>query len=135
MRTDLPTPPTLAPGHTVAEWAGSRVGLYLLRLVPKGWAVPASLHRDGEHYTATVDGAPLLGLWTPDDLWDFVGGFAILAESPPIARLLMFGKATDQATYDQRLALKAWAAKWQPSHPCLTPTKPIDARLLPATDF
>lgn len=112
-------------------------GYYLLRLVTGAWQVGAQIiERDGT-YTATVNGTPLAVWWTEEEL----EAAAVRALSRgelfehPLLRIVLFGSPTDEATYQHRLATKAWAEKHNPAHPAANPTKPMDPLLLPAEDF
>jgi hypothetical protein len=110
-------------------------GHYLVKLVPKGWAVPAyiSIDQDGR-YDIWIDGAPA-GVFAADDLADAFVGWLSAERQSPVVSLLLRGVPTDEATYDHRLTMKAWALENAPQHPCLTPMKAIDFRLLRPEDL
>lgn len=112
-------------------------GRYLTKLVQKGWAVPASIETtaDGTAFTATLDGEPLPGEWSRDDietqLYDWITG----EPSHPFLKITLYGQQCTEAEYQHRLAMKHWARQHAPWHPCLHPTRSIDHSTLPAEDF
>ena len=114
-----------APGH------------YLVRLVPRGWEVPALITLADGRYTAIVDGKPVLGSWTEQQLETAAVDAATEGElfNHPFLRLCLFGRRCDEAIYEHRLATKAWAAQHAPNHPSVHPLRPMDPRTLDADDF
>lgn len=115
-------------------------GYYLLRLVPKGWAVPVfirQLDEPGHPFVAEIDGVPLPSAWTSERLEAEAAESLSRGElfEHPMLRIVLFGRPCTEKEYRYRLALKEWATAHAPWHPCLTPTRPIDQRLLPAEDF
>jgi hypothetical protein len=98
-------------------------GFYRMRLVRRGAWVTARIHRmpDGR-WQAEIDGE-LLG-WPSED-WIHAEG---------LDRIWPTAQRITEADYSFALALKAWAQRHQPNHPCLHPTRPIDpAQLQPIT--
>ena len=110
-------------------------GFYLLRLVPKGWEVAARLIETDGIFTCEIDGEPVPGEWTADTLAVAMGEWVTATASNPIVRLIIWGKPCDEAVYQHRLALKAWAFQHQPDHPAAKPRWPINLRLAPLTEF
>ena len=112
-------------------------GPYLVRLVPRGWQVAAKIMRDGDLFQVEVDGARLSDRWTLDELPDLCAAATIAGAlfDHPLFKIVLFGKPCDEATYRHRLAMKEYCRQHQPDHPCLSPLRPIDQRLLPAVDF
>lgn len=112
-------------------------GFYLLRLVPRGWEVPAEIRLEGDGYVAVIDEAPLPGRWTEAELEALVGDAMVAGElfERPMTKLLVFGLRCSETTYRHQVAMKRWAERHAGWHPCLHPTRPIDSRLLPAEDF
>jgi hypothetical protein len=112
-------------------------GFYILRLVRRGWQVPARIIEQDGSFTAEVNGEPLKVVWTRDELEasavsDLVEGRLF---AHPLLRIVLFGEATDEPTYRYRLAMKDWAETHDKDHPAANPTKPMDPRLMPAEDF
>ena len=112
-------------------------GFYLVRLVPKGWEVPARIDFDGERYSAVVDESPLLGQWTADELESLVADAILVGElfERQMTKLLVFGRPCTETEYRHKVETKRWAEENAGWHPCLHPQNPIDGRLLPAEDF
>ena len=110
-------------------------GYYLLRLMPKGWEVPARLIESDGIYTCEIDGEPVPGEWTADTLAMAMGDWVTASDSNPIVRLIIWGKPCDEAAYQHRLAVKGWALQHQPAHPAANPREPINLRLAPLTEF
>lgn len=93
-------------------------GTFSLRLVRRGWRVPARIQR-------TAD-----ALWQAD-----VDGVLCDAHIDPaladrVATIWHHGLRIPDSEYRWLLALKAHAALYAPQHPCLSPRTPIDPRRL-----
>lgn len=112
-------------------------GFRLLRLVPRGWQVPALIELRNGIYTGMVDEIPLPGRWTGGELDALIADALICGElfTRPMTRLLTFGQPVSEITYRHQIAVKRWAEREAPWHPALHPNEPIDPRLYPATDF
>lgn len=110
-------------------------GPYLLRIVPKGWETPCRVIQNNGRYSCMIDGELIPGSWSHDELGDLFAVWLVAEGSPPIVRLVLFGKACDEATYQHRLAMKDWARTNSPDHPCLFPERPMNSLLTPAEDF
>ena len=112
-------------------------GFYLLRIVPRGWQVPASIRRVGDLITGDVDGEPLGKLWS-EQMIEEEAAEAIVNGAlfdHPLLRISLFGETCSETKYHHRAAIKVWAKEHAPWHPCLSPRRPIDPALLPAEDF
>lgn len=110
-------------------------GYYLLSRVPKGWGVPCQIIETDGRFSAVVDGEPLLGAWTADEIRDFWADFLFAKATHPMVQLQAHGMPCDRATYDQRIAMKVWARTHNPDHPCLHPMRPMVTFLLVPTEF
>jgi hypothetical protein len=116
------------------DWSKPRVvtepvaGFYKVRLVAKGWKVPAKLDMLHDVWTAMVDGSPALGFWTLEEFRD-------LPDTNLAQRVHLYGEPITQSEYDYLLALRDYARAHRPDHPCLHPHKPIDIRLQPVLEF
>lgn len=99
--------------------------------------MPASIEMtaNGAAFTATLDGEPLQGEWSRDDiesqLYDWITG----EPSHPFLKITLYGTQCTEAVYQHRLEIKQWARQYAPWHPCLSPMRPINHRTLPAEDF
>ena len=83
-------------------------GFYLLKLVGRGWAVGAKIVENGDHFTIYIDGVSQ-GVWSANQIETAVYEWITANNhAHPIARLLMYGEACDEATYEHRLAIKEW---------------------------
>ena len=112
-------------------------GLYLLRLCPGGWQLPARISvRDGI-YSAEIDGVPMNRTWDEGDFQMLVYRSLIgeVPQSHPLLKLHWFGRFCSQTEYDHAFRMKEWAKRNMPDHPCLHPHQPIDQRLLPPVEF
>lgn len=110
-------------------------GFYLVRMRKGAWEVPASISLTDGIYRFVIDGEEIPGEFQPQDLEVLVVGWLMAEASGPIARLLMWGRPTDELTYRHRLAVKSWAQQWEPDHPCLHPNRPISEGTIPITEF
>jgi hypothetical protein len=102
-------------------------GFYKVRLVAKGWAVPAQLGPYAHDMAVTLDGK-YLGRWSPDELRG-------LPDTHPAQRIHLYGERIDESEYRYLNALREFARAHKPGHPCLSPDKPIDIRLLAIDEF
>jgi hypothetical protein len=94
-------------------------GFFTLRLVRRGWAVPAQITHDGTAWCAIIDEQAYLP--HKDPAW---------AEG--VERIWTGGVRVESAHYHWLIALKRWAFASSPDHPCLFPRRPIDpAQLAP----
>jgi hypothetical protein len=112
-------------------------GLYLLRLCPGGWPVPARITVKDGNYSAEIDGVRMNRTWTIADFQALIYRSLIneVPQSHPLLKLHWFGKFCSQTDYDHAFAMKEWAKRTMPDHPCLHPHQPIDPRLLPPVEF
>lgn len=125
------------PSHPSRTLTKPQPGFYLLRLVPKGWQVPAEIRLEYGLFAATIDEAPLIGQWTEDELEALVLDAMMVGElfERPMTKLLTFGQPCTETAYRHQIATKRWAEQHAAWHPSLHPQNPIDTRLLPAEDF
>jgi hypothetical protein len=93
-------------------------GFFQLRLVRRGWPVPARIVCDVEGWHAEIDGVASAPHDDP-------------AHAPDVARVWHGGHRIAEADYRYLLDLKDWARDCEPGHPCLHPQRPIDPGLLP----
>lgn len=110
-------------------------GHYLLRLVPRGWPVPARIELVDCIYRAEIDGSPVPGEWDEAGIEAILYDWITAREVHPFARLILFGEECDETAYRHHLAIREWAKASAEWHPSLHPTKPMDPRMLPAADF
>jgi hypothetical protein len=110
-------------------------GYYLVRLVPRGWAVACEITLDDDGYRCRIDGGEAQGPWTSDDLRVHWANWLTAEAESPIIKILTHGRRCQRSEYDYRLAMKAWALKHSPEHPAARPDRSIDVRLLEADDF
>ena len=110
-------------------------GYYLLRRVRRGWAVPCQVIADAGRFMCILNGEPLTGAWSEDELSAFWADYLTAESVHPLVQIQLHGVTCDKATYDHRLAMKAWAERNQPDHPCLHPIRPIDPNKMPADEF
>ena len=103
-------------------------GYYLVRLVPKGWEVPVHVTASNEGWGVIVDGEAHPLTWARDDILLAYAGSLLNGGlfTHPMLRVVLFGRAVDEGTYNYRLALKEWAALHDPAHPCLSPRNPVN---------
>jgi hypothetical protein len=94
-------------------------GYFAVRLVRKGFRVPACINWDGSVWHAIIDEITYLPHTDP-------------AHAQGVARIWMSGLMITEADYRWMIAIKVWARTADPDHPCLSPRTPIDpARLRP----
>ena len=110
-------------------------GFYLTSLVRKGWGVPCRLDLTDDRYTLEVDGERVPGSWHSEDLEALMLNWLQAKDAAPIVRVILWGKPCDQAVYEHRLAIKAWAQRHSPAHPSLSPLEPMNSRLIPIEEF
>ena len=116
------------------DWTKARVvnepqpGFYKVRLVAKGWKVPAWIFQAGDALVAIVDGEQQIGRWRADDE-------APMSDITPLMRVHLYGEQIDQAEWDYLNALREFCRIHKPDHPCCHPGRPIDIRLLAPDDF
>lgn len=121
-----------------------RPGFYTLRLVRRGWAVPARIWkhlrpREGDpegafFFTCSINGDAMPGEWKPEDLEAHWANWLTAEGESPIIKIMARGEECTEDEYNFRLEMKAWAVANSPEHPAARPDKPIDVRLLPASD-
>lgn len=92
-------------------------GYFSVRLVRKGFRVPARIIHDGEKWQAEVDGE--MQTPHPDP-----------ALAAMVADIWYGGRQIDQQEYDYLVAVKEHARVNNPQHPCLHPRCAIDHRVL-----
>jgi hypothetical protein len=93
-------------------------GVFALRLVKGGWAVPARIRlTDDGQFQAEVDGETHAAHADP----------ALAAQ---VATIWHSGTRITESEWRWLDSMRAWAVKHQPDHPCLHPRKVIDHRLL-----
>ena len=111
-------------------------GVYLVPLAPHGWPAPARISLANARYTVELDGATL-GSWTEEELEGAVADAMVAGElfDRPLCKVLVFGKQCTEQAYRHATATKEWARKHAPWHPSLSPTQPVDLRLLPPPTF
>jgi hypothetical protein len=110
-------------------------GYYLTSLVGKGWAVPCRLDLKDGLYSVEVDGEAIPGAWDSEQLGMLLENWVTAKDTAPIVRVILWGQPCEEHVYAHRLAMKEWASQFSPDHPCLTPMKRMNPRLLPATEF
>jgi hypothetical protein len=106
-------------------------GAFKLRLVPRGWQVPARIVRESSPGVVTGAGEPVL-------LWHAViDGIARHPNIDPanaedVARIWHGGERIDETEYRWLVATGDWARAHDPRHPAANPLYPIDpSRLRP----
>src|SRR3954469_17773176 len=111
----MPTPPTPR-----LVWP-PQPGYFQMRLVSRGWKVPARLVLGDSGWHAIIDEEAYFPHSDP-------------AQARGVAAVWTSGAQIDAATYRWLIALKAWARAAAPDHPCLSPRSPIDPAVLPPID-
>ena len=112
-------------------------GFYTLRLVPRGWPIPAwvKAHTGPEGaFHVTVNGEDH-GYWSDPAIEAAVLAWVTNQRPHIVAKLIMFGRQTTEQDYRYREAMRAWAQTHNPAHPAANPTVPMNPNLLPADDF
>lgn len=99
--------------------ASIRVGYFRVRLVRGGFLVPARICRDERGWWGEINGLARGRPWSAPH------------EVPLIARIWEYGREIDEGEYNYLLAVVRWARENEPTHPILSPEKPIDPNLLP----
>lgn len=98
-------------------------GFFKIRLVRRGWRVPAMIVRSEHGWQAVIDGVTYE---THDDP----------AQSPEIGKVWGYGTMISAADYDWLVAVRENARVNDRAHPSLSPLKPINyltlTPLLPA---
>lgn len=104
-----------------------RPGFYLLALVPGGWKVAVEITAVRNGWGLIVDGDHHPLTWNREDVLLAYAEGMLTGElfNHPMLRVVLFGTLVDEAAYLQRLALKEWARRHEPRHPCLYPDRPI----------
>jgi hypothetical protein len=92
-------------------------GFFALRLVRRGWEVPARIVFDGEKWQAEIDGVASLPDIAP-----------ALAEN--VARIWQGSRRIAEHEFRWLEKLREWAKANQPEHPCLHPRQPIKPGML-----
>jgi hypothetical protein len=102
-------------------------GFYLVRLALGAWMIPAEITHEDGLYGLIQDGAPLGEAVSAADIEAALMDYALGKPAAPLLRVMFWGKPIAASVYRYHLALKQWAAVNEPNHPCLHPTKSIDA--------
>jgi hypothetical protein len=92
-------------------------GHFSLRLVRRGWPVPAAIHCQDGLWWADIDGRAYPRHADP-------------AHAAGVDRIWHGGLRVAEHEHRFLIALKEWAQTHQPDHPCLHPLKPINPALL-----
>lgn len=96
-----------------------RPGFFLVRMVRRGFPVPGRICHDERGWWAEINGRPQGAPWPRPH------------EVPAIARIWEYGREIDEAEYNYFAATVEWAREHQPTHPILSPERPVDPALLP----
>lgn len=105
-----------AAGQARSVWP-PEAGFFKLRLVSKGWHVPARIVCSEGRWHAVIDEA--IQESHPDPV-----------HAPEVSRVWSYGAAIDEAEYFHLISLKAWAKANDTAHPALHPQKPVNRMLL-----
>lgn len=99
--------------------------------------MPSRVTIENDVIQITVNGLQHVESWSVADLPELLAEATMEGRlfEHPLFRIVLFGKPCDETEYRHRLALRDWAVDNAPWHPALHPERPIDARILPATDF
>ena len=115
---------------SLGSWEALAPGYYLLRLHRRGWQVPCRITLAHDIYECMIDGVLVWG-GTATDL----DALRSVWPEPQVVVLMAWGEQSTEAAYNHRNATREHYREYDPNHPAMNPTRPIETRLLKPEDF